>query len=292
MRGLISGAMMSTLLDRGLEYCFDAIYTFSAGALNSVYFLTGLGWYAVSIYYDHLACQDFLDTSRLLRGQPALSLNYALDVVVETIKPLDYATVLASPTELHIATSSMKELKPRIFTHFASKEDLKMILKATCCIPVAAGRPIAFDGDHFLDGGVLLTHPLLLALDDGCTHILVLRTQVDTPFQVISSLGQHMMAGYLQCLHPGLGTAYLDKVKQYQQLCRYVQKTCRSWEKPPFILEVTCPPGTHHVTRFTRDRGTLLQGLCAGCNAMLKALDGKEYAGQTYLRPIQFTCRE
>jgi len=60
MRGLISGAMMSTLLDRGLEYCFDAIYTFSAGALNSVYFLTGLGWYAVSIYYDHLACQDFL----------------------------------------------------------------------------------------------------------------------------------------------------------------------------------------------------------------------------------------
>jgi len=167
MRGIISGAMMATLMDRQLEHSFDAIYAFSSGAINSAYFLAGLGWYALSIYYDNLLSRAFLDIRRILSGQSALSLDYAFDVVVETAKPLDYTTVLTSPIELHIAASSIQKLKPRIFTHFASKEDLKMELKASACIPLAAGDPIAYDGDHFLDGGLLLDHPLLPALEDG-----------------------------------------------------------------------------------------------------------------------------
>ncbi len=289
MRGLISGAMMSTLLDRELQRSFDAIYAVSAGALNSVYFLTGLGWYAVSIYYDHLACRAFFDMGRLLRGQPALSLDYALDVVVEATRPLDYAAVLASPIELHIAASSVQELKPRVFTRFASKEDLKMVLKATCCIPIAAGTPIAYDGDRFLDGGILLAHPILPALDDGCTHILAVRTRVKPPFRAITVLGQHAMAGYLQHVHRGLGTAYLDTVKRYQQLHLYFQESSRHPEKPPFILEVTCPVGAHQITRFSQDRGALLQGLRAGYCATAEALDGDNPADQVYLRPTAFT---
>jgi predicted patatin/cPLA2 family phospholipase len=281
--------MMSTLLDRELERSFDAIYAFSAGALNSVYFLTGLGWYAVSIYYDHLACKDFFDMGRLLRGRPVLSLDYALDVVVEATRPLNYAAVLASPIELHIAASSVRELKPRVFTRFASKEDLKMVLKATCCIPIAAGAPITYDGDRFLDGGILLAHPILPALDDGCTHILAVRTRVDTPFRATTSLGQHVMAGYLQRLRLGLGPVYLDTIKQYQQLRLHFQEISQRQDKPPFILEVVCPIGTHNVTRFTRDRGILLQGLRAGYNAMIEALEGKDCSAQTYLRPALFT---
>lgn len=289
MRGLISGAMMATLLERELEHSFDAIYTCSAGALNSVYFLTGLGWYAVAIYYDYLACWDFFDMGRLLRGRPVLSLDYALDVVVESTRPLDFAAVLASPIKLHIAASSIQEVKSRVFTHFASKEDLKMVLKATCCIPFAGGAPIAYDGDRFLDGGVLLAHPILPALDDGCTHILALRTRVNAPFRTLTSLGQQVMAAYLQHMRRGLGTAYLDTIKQYRQLDPRFQESSRHPDKPPFILEVACPVGTHQVTRFSQDRGILLQGLRAGYCAMAEALDGDSSADQVYLRPIAFT---
>jgi predicted patatin/cPLA2 family phospholipase len=288
MRGLISGAMMATLLDRGLEHSFDAIYTFSAGALNSVYFLSGLGWYAVAIYYDHLACRAFFDMGRILRGRSALSLDYAIDVVVEATRPLDYTAVLASPIELHIVASSIREVKPRVFSHFASKADLKMVLKATCCIPLAAGAPIAYDGDRFLDGGVLLAHPVLPALEDGCTHILAVRTRGDTRCQTVASFGQQMMAGYLQRLRSGLGTAYLDAVKRYQQLRPHFQESSQYPDKPPFILEVACPTGTHNVTRFTQDRGTLLQGLRAGHNAMVEALDGENSSAHVYLQPMLF----
>src|SRR5712691_10201149 len=213
MRGIVSGAMMATLMDRELERSFDAVYAFSSGALNSAYFLAGLGWYALSIYYDNLVCQAFLDVRRVLRGQPAMSLDYAMDVVVETAKPLDYAAVLASPIELHVAASSIRDLKPRVFTRFASKEDLKTVLKASACVPKAAGTPIAYDGDLFLDGGVLLAHPVLTALEDGCTHILIIQTRLNSPSRVANLAGQLLMAGYLQRIRSGLGTAYLDTVK-------------------------------------------------------------------------------
>ena len=288
MRGIISGAMMATIMDRELELSFDAIYALSSGAINSAYFLAGLGWYALSIYYDNLRNRAFLDIRRMLRGQPAMSLDYAFDVIMETVKPLNYAAVLASPIELHIATSSIRELKPRVFSHFASKEDLKAVLKASACLPLAAGTPIAYDGDSFLDGGVLLAHPILPALDDGCTHILVIRTRVNRPLQTTTLVGQRLMAGYLQHLRLGMGTAYLNTIKQYRQLQQHFQEVSRQQEKPPFILEVSCPGGAHNVTRFSQDRGALLQGLSAGYGAMIEALDGDDRPDHIYLQPILF----
>jgi|SRR5581483_10189597 len=288
MRGLISAAMLATLLDRKLEHSFDAIYTFSAGALNSVYFLTGLGWYAVAIYYDYLACRGFFDVGRLFRGRPALSLDCALEVVVESTRPLDYAAVLASPIELHIVASSIQELKPRVFTDFTSRGDLKMALRATCCIPIAAGAPIAYDGDRFLDGGVLLAHPVLPALDGGCTHILALRTRTHPSFQAITSPGQRALAGYLQRMRQGLGTAYLKTVRRSRQLHLHFQQSSRNPEKPPFVLEITCPVGSHRITRFSLDQGVLLQGLRAGYCAMANALDGNNSTDQVYLQPAVF----
>jgi predicted patatin/cPLA2 family phospholipase len=289
MRGIVSGAMMATLMDRELERSFDAVYSYSSGAMNCVYFLAGLGWYALSIYYDNLLCRAFLDVRRMLRGQPAMSLNYVMDVVLETAKPLDYAAVLVSPIELHVAASSIRDLKPRDFTRFASKEDLKTVLKASACLPLAAGTPIAYDGDVFLDGGILLAHPVLTALEDGCTHILAIQTRLNSPVRVATSAGQRLMAGYLQRIRLGLGIAYLDTVKQYRQLRQHLQEVSRHQEGPPFILEVACPAGAHEVTRYSQDRGVLLQGLRAGYSAMIEAIDGDDRPDHIYLQPRLFT---
>src|SRR5258706_16446205 len=72
MRGIVSGAMMATLMDRQLERSIDAVYSYSSGAFNCAYFLAGLGWYALSMYYDNFHSQAFLDVRRMLRSQPAI----------------------------------------------------------------------------------------------------------------------------------------------------------------------------------------------------------------------------
>jgi len=120
MRGIVSGAMMSALIDHELLCSFDAVYAFSAGALNSAYFLSGLGWYALSVYYDDLINQTFLDAHRILKRQPIMSLDYVMDVVMKENKPLDYAVVLGSPIEFHVIVSSLQSLSAKVFKHFSS----------------------------------------------------------------------------------------------------------------------------------------------------------------------------
>ena len=75
MRGIVSAAMMTALVDCELMQSFDAIYAFSAGALNSVYILSGLGWYALSVYYDPAVSRAFLDMRRVLRSRQRIILS-------------------------------------------------------------------------------------------------------------------------------------------------------------------------------------------------------------------------
>lgn len=217
-----------------------------------------------------------------------MSLDYIINVVMETIKPLDYAAVLASPIELHVATSSIRDLKPRIFTHFASKEELKIILKASTCLPIVAGSPVAYDNDLFLDGGVLLAHPVLTALEDGCTHVLAIRTRMDNTSKANLWSRQHLMANYLQHMQSGLGAAYLDTIKQYVKLRNYMQQVNKHQKGSPFILDVACANGAHQVTTFSQDRGVLFQGIRAGYSTMMEAIEGR--SNQVYLRPTLFQC--
>jgi predicted patatin/cPLA2 family phospholipase len=283
MRGVISGAMMTALKDRGLAGCFDAVYAISAGAINSAYFIAGAGWYALSVYYDDLIGRDFFDPRRLISGRPVLSLDYVLDVVLETKKPLDYQAVLSSQTELHVSASSINKIAPRTFTNFQSKDQLKVALRASACLPLIAGPPVAIDNDRFLDGGVLLAHPALIALEDNCTHVLVIRTRADGPARAAPSLQQRMIAQRLQHLHTGLGPALLATIRQYGELRKHIQEVSHSKKGPPFILDVACAPGSHNVTRLSQDRGILFEGIRAGYSAMIDALDS-QYA-TTYLRP-------
>ncbi len=288
MRGIVSAAMMTALVDRELIPSFDAFYGFSAGALNSAYFLSGVGWYALSVYYDPGVSRAFLDAHRILRRQPAMSIDYIVDVAMGSIRPLDYARVLASPIEFHVVASSIRDVRPQVFTHFTSKEQLKAVLKASAWMPIAAGPPVAYQGDLFFDGGVLLAHPVLTALEDGCTHILVLRTRMDNSSRTALWTGQHLVAGYLQQMYPGLGAAYLRTTKRYKQLRHDIREASMRQEGPPFMLDVSTPTGAHRVTTFSQDRGLLFQGARAGYSAMMEAIEDR--SDQVYLRPTLLEC--
>jgi len=112
---------------------------------------------------------------------------------------------------------------------------------------------------------------------------------MNEPSRFVTLAGQRLMAGYLQRIRSGLGTAYLHTVKQYKLLQQHFQEGSGHQQKPPFILEVACPAGAHSVTHFSQDRGALLQALRAGYGAMTEALDGENCSNQIYLQPTLFT---
>jgi predicted patatin/cPLA2 family phospholipase len=286
MRGIVSAAMMTAIKDEGLENAFDEVYAVSAGAVNSAYFLSGYGWYGLTIYYDDLIGREFFDLRRGLRGQAALSLDYVTDVVMETLKPLDSDAVLASSVRFHVAASSVDAIVPRVFSQFNTREHLKTIIKASTCLPLVAGPPVAIDGERFLDGGVLLAHPFAIARSDGCSHILVLNTRTSSAFRETPTAPQRFIAWRLQQLRAGLGERYIDTLKGYGALRREITDISARRAGPPFVLDVACPEGSHQVSRLTQDRNTLFEGIRAGYSTMISALGGGPR--RAYLRPAMF----
>jgi hypothetical protein len=68
------------------------------------------------------------------------------DEAMARSNPLDYESALASPIELHVVTTSVDGVAPRVLARFGSVDELRTALWASVCLPFAAGPPVAWQG--------------------------------------------------------------------------------------------------------------------------------------------------
>ena len=103
MRGAYSAGALAAMEDVGLSHVFDSVYAESAGATNACYFLAEQASYGPRIYTEDLASRRFFNPLRVGR---TLDIEYAIDVVVKRVKPLNVQKVLASASDLYVAVTS------------------------------------------------------------------------------------------------------------------------------------------------------------------------------------------
>jgi predicted patatin/cPLA2 family phospholipase len=174
MRGVYSGGVLVAMEQMGLTSVFDEVYGESAGAINSCYFLAGQAKYGSAIYLDDLTSLRFVNPFRIGK---IIDLDYAIDVVVKFVKPLDVGRVLASRSGLHIAITSALTGEARLVDAKREGIPLLTLLKASGAIAPLYNCPVLIDGIPYVDGGITNPIPVRSAIEDGCTHILVLLTR-------------------------------------------------------------------------------------------------------------------
>lgn len=216
MRGIVSGAMLCAIEELGFGSCVDAIYGFSAGALNAAYFFAGSCWCQLSIYYRDLAAGTFIDFRRMAYGKSFLDLDYLFREIVDRRRPLSYAAILESATEFHVGVTNVDALITEDVSCFSSRADLVDTLRASSWMPISSFRTAIWRGARALDGAVLTGHPLRLAVNGGCTHVLSLSTR---PIRPRSYRGprsaQTLGALHLERIRKGLGAEYLSATNEY-----------------------------------------------------------------------------
>jgi predicted acylesterase/phospholipase RssA len=275
MRGIVSAAMLTALEDLGLARAFDVLYAASSGAINAAYLLVGESWYPLSIYYDDLTTTRFLDFRRPLRRRAMLDMDYAYDVVVDRLKPLDYDAVLASPIPLHIAVSFVDTLEAEIVCDFLSKDDLKAALRASGWLPIATSGTATFRGRPAIDGGALVPHPFRFAVDGGCTHVLSISTRPMAPPRRRLTLLQRYAARRMDGLRRGLGDAYLEGIRGYADERARLAHARMAPTPGPYILDLAPLPGTPEVKRHEMDRGRLIEGARGAYEVVVLAIENK-----------------
>lgn len=257
LRGVVSAAMLTELENLGLSDAFDAVYGCSSGAINAAYFLVGKTWYPLSIYFHDLTDPRFLDFRRALVGRDVLNLDYAMDEVLNHVKPLDYQRVLSSPVPLTVMVTDVVRLETVEVSDFRDPADLKSALRASCWLPLALSGTCEFRDIHAVDGGVLTAHPFMAARRH-CTHVLSLSTRPMRPPQNRMTLLNRLVGHRLERLRPGLGQGYLDAVATYRaERVRLADQRIRASD-PPHVLDLAPVSGSPEVKRHERDTARLV----------------------------------
>jgi predicted patatin/cPLA2 family phospholipase len=205
MRAAYAGGMAHALEDAGLGGCFDVVYGSSAGAYIGASLLLGCGRGAGHIFFEDLACRAFIDPRRIGTRRPVVSLNHLIDHVLVHSKPMEWERLAASPVPLRVVATSADDLRPHTLEP-ATPREWKAALRATASIPLLAGPPVELHGRRWMDGSVAEPVPVLRALRDGATHVLVLLNRTGAELhQADPGTGAARWARALDRLAPGLG---------------------------------------------------------------------------------------
>ena len=138
--------------------------------------------------------KSFLDRSALLRalfGTPGecsvINLDFLLHNVVRNVTPLDWPTFWANNRlqPINIIASGLSSMRSLTLTsqggHFESLDSLLQCLRASMCVPGVAGPTVRLipSSEPMADAMLFEPIPYRSAVEDGCTHVVCLRSRPD-----------------------------------------------------------------------------------------------------------------
>jgi predicted patatin/cPLA2 family phospholipase len=279
MRGSVSAGMALAIHELGLLDAFDAVYGASAGALTAAWLLSSKPQGILSCI-DPRWTRACIRATNLLRGRPMVDVERLVEDIYIREYPLDYASVLDTPIELHLLATDISTGEPRdLFSEMTDGKALRLALRASTALPVLAGRPVALGGRRYFDAGLAESIPYRQALRDGATHVLVLRSKAihDVPAtkgaeeRVPPSLGARFVAKVALRRHtPQLKAAYLARrarmVDDDRDLAAY--EMANAGDLTSAVVSIRPDPNVPPVSRLATDSNLLQEAFEFGRRAV------------------------
>jgi predicted patatin/cPLA2 family phospholipase len=265
MRGVVPAGMCAVLETAGLIPAFDRIYGCSAGALTGCFTAAGQAVMWATTFED-TASREFIDPARMLRGRPVLDLEFLFETVIALRKPPSEDGLARGPA-LRALAVSVPDAALRVLGGFADTAELLAAVRVSCTIPVLGGAPRCYRGEPMVDGGLLEPIPYVTALQEGATHVLVLRSR-DAQYRARARSRVNELA--LGHAHPQLRGLARDSGALYNRDADRLDELVRGEQ----VMQIAVPADSRLVRRLSTDHGRMAESLRAGAAAMASALYG------------------
>jgi predicted patatin/cPLA2 family phospholipase len=278
-RSAYSSGMVLAVEELGLTRCFDAVYGTSAGSLSGGCLIAGQAAVCCEGWSRPGLMERVTDVGRGLRGRPVIDVEYLITRAADDQDiPLDWQAIVESDIPLHpVATDVETGASVDLRSTIVDKASLQMALRASACVPLLAGLPIEIDGRRFVDGAVSEPLPFHIALTDGSTHLLVLRTRRSDQEAIeatriekalVSRLGATRVPGLVRVLGTHMGRRRAD-----DELLAL--KTATPDDEGPHLFEIRPPDGADTVNPLETDPERLERAIMVGRDAFMSAWESR-----------------
>ncbi len=174
MRAVYSAGAISTLINYKLNAVFDHVVGVSAGAIHGAYFLANDNETMSSTYQKDLTNKDFVN---LIRRDKKVDIDYMVDRVLRDRHPINVQNLIKSKTKLHVVFTDASTGKKSIVSDHKKFAEIYEEIRATAALPILYDKKVKVGDGYFIDGSVSDSLPIDVAINLGCTDIVVVLTQ-------------------------------------------------------------------------------------------------------------------
>ena len=267
MRGAVTAGMSVLLEWAGLVAAFDRVYGVSSGALNGM--AATLGQAALSVtHYEDAARRHVIRRARPLLGRPVVDFDLLFEEVITARKPLSGAGGAPGPDFRALAVS-LETLDLRVLAGLENPVDALQAVRASAALPRLGGRAPRFRGERMADGGLVEPIPYASALEQGATHVLVLRSRAaDFRVPAMRDLGESLALRD----HPGLVQVLRSARGVYNRMAGDLEAGRAGAAHGAVVDQVTVAPGARLPARLDTRAGRVSDGARLGAGAMAAAV--------------------
>jgi predicted patatin/cPLA2 family phospholipase len=276
MRGVVSAGMAAAIEQLGLTDCFDEVHGASAGAFNAAFLLAGQAAYLTALYTHGFGDPRFASPLRALRGGPLLDMDYVIDQVWRTRRPLRVERILSRGVELHCSATDVATAELGDLTSLADGEEIRCALRASARLPWLAGPPVPFRGRRWLDATLAEAIPVRAA-QRSASDMLVLQTRPHgvshAPFsRPVAALTDR----YLSAINPALVELRRSRSERYDRLVEELAARAADPNSSPAVCVIRPPAGTPTIGHLEHRAAALASAGAHGFRAAWMALEGED----------------
>lgn len=175
LRGIYAAGVLDALMERGIQ--FDLAIGVSAGSANLVSYLAGQKGRNYVFYTQYSQRREYMSLYNFVTAGSYVDLDYVYGTLSNSDgeNPVDYPAVESNPAEFLVVATDAHTSEPVYFTKSDLSQDCYDICKASSSIPFA-GPPYTIGSGEYFDGALSDPLPVHLALERGCSRIVMLVT--------------------------------------------------------------------------------------------------------------------
>ncbi|SEG03998.1 patatin-like phospholipase family protein [Vibrio hangzhouensis] len=256
MRGIFAAGVLDGFIDHSYNP-FDFCIGVSAGATNIASWLSEQRGRTYTIIADYSCRPEFINFRKFAGGGHWLDLDWLWDHIAIHY-PYDMQAFNKQSIPFHIVTTDVNTGYP-VYT-LGAENNLEMILKASCSVPMAYRTPLTIKGRKMIDGGVADSIPVIEAYNRGARVITVILSQkqgyIKRPPKAPWLLRRFMKNT------PQLAEAMINRAEQYNQTMAFINNP-----PPDCTIRVITPEDSFSVGRLTTNKDKLEAGYQMGLRA-------------------------